>query len=86
MIVSKCVWWRFAVLVYLREGPQALLQNTPDVPVHRQPMMSAMLQCIVLDGAAEHATLLVSLAHQHKCEAVEPKSLAHVVSILSCEW
>ena len=28
-IVSQCVWWRFAVLVYLREGPQALLQNTP---------------------------------------------------------
>ena len=69
----------------LREGPQALLQNTPDMPARRQTMMFAMLQCIVLDGAAEHATLLVSLAHQHKCEAVEPKSLAHVVSILSCE-
>ena len=64
---------------------QALLQNTPDMPLRRQPMMFAMLQCIVLDGAAEHATLLVSLAHHHKCEAVEPKSLAHVVSILSCE-
>ena len=71
--------------MYLREGPQALLQNMPDVPVRRQPMVFAMLQCIVLDGAAEHATLLVSLAHQHKCETVEPKSLAHVVSILSCE-
>ena len=67
------------------EGLQALLQNTPDMLVQRQPMMSAMLQCIVLDGAAEHATLLVSLAHQNKCEAVEPKSLAHVVSILFCE-
>ena len=66
-------------------GLQALLQNTPDMPVRRQPMMFAMFQCIVLDGAAEHAILLVSLAHQHKCEAVEPKSLAHVVSILSCE-
>ena len=33
VIVSKCVWWRFAVLVHLREGPQALLQNTPDMPI-----------------------------------------------------
>ena len=33
MIVSECVWWSFAVLVYLREGPQALLQNTPDMPI-----------------------------------------------------
>ena len=85
VFASTCVSWTFAVLVYVCEGLQALLQNTPDMPVCTQPMMSAMLQCIVLDGAAEHATLLVSLAHHHKCEAVEPKSLAHVVSILSCE-
>ena len=84
VIVSECVWWRVPVLVYLREGLQALLQNTPDMPLRRQPMMFAMLQCIVLDGAAEHATLLVSLAHQHKCEAVEPKSLAHGSTIWSC--
>ena len=71
--------------MYVCEGLQALLQNTPDMPVRRQPMMFAMLQCIVLGGAAEHATPLVSLAHQRECEAVEPKSLAHVVSILSCE-
>ena len=32
-LASVCVWWRFAVLVYLREGPQALLQNTPDMPI-----------------------------------------------------
>ena len=69
--------------MYLRESPQALLQNTPDMPLRRQPMMFAMLQCIVLDGAAEHATLLESLAHQLKCDAVEPKSLAHVVSVLT---
>ena len=85
VFASTCVSWTYAVLVYVCEGLQALLQNTPDMPVRTQPMMSAMLQCIVLDGAAEHATLLVSLAHHHKCEAVEPKSLAHVVSILSCE-
>ena len=70
--------------MYVCEGLQALLQNTPDMPVRTQPMMSTMLQCIVLDGAAEHATLLVSLAHQHICEAVEPKSLAHVSTIWSC--
>ena len=46
VIVSECVWWRVAVLVYLREGLQALLQNTP-------------------------------------AGAVEPKSLAHVVSVLT---
>ena len=84
VFASTCVSWTFAVLVYVCEGLQALLQNTPDMPVRTQPMMSAMLQCIVLDGAAEHATLLVSLAHQHKCEAVEPKSLAHVSTIWSC--
>ena len=55
VIVSECVWWRVAVLVYLREGLQALLQNTPDMPLRRQPKMFAMLQCIVLDNAAEHA-------------------------------
>ena len=83
VIGSDCVWWRVAVLVYLREGLQALLQNTPDMPLRRQPKMFAMLQCIVLDDAAEHATLLESLAHQLKCGAVEPKSLAHVVSVLT---
>ena len=49
----------------------------------RQPLTFEMLPCIVLDGAAEHATLLESLAHQLKCGAVEPKSLAHVVSLLT---
>ena len=75
VFASTCVSWTFAVLVYVCEADACLVER----------MMSAMLQCIVLDGAAEHATLLVSLAHHHKCEAVEPKSLAHVVSILSCE-
>ena len=84
VFASMSVSWTFAVLVYVCKSLQALLQNTPDMPVRTQPMMSAMLQCIVLDGAAEHATLLVSLAHQHKCEAVEPKSLAHVSTIWSC--
>ena len=75
VIVSECVWWRVAVLVYLREGLQALLQNTPGMPLRRQPKMFAMLQCIVLDDAAEHATLLESLAHQPKCGAVGYRTL-----------
>ena len=83
VIDSDCVWWRVAVLMSLREGLQALLQNTPDMPLRRQPLMFAMLQYIVLHGAAEHATLLESLAHQLKCGAVESKSLAHVVSVLT---
>ena len=52
VIASGCVWWRVAVPVYLRKGLQALLQNMPDMPLRRQPLMFAMLQCIVLDGAA----------------------------------
>ena len=57
VFASMSVSWTFAVLVYVCEGLQALLQNTPDVLLRRQPMMFAMLQCIVLDDAAEHATL-----------------------------
>ena len=72
-----------AVPVYLRKGLPALLQNIPDMPLRRQLLMFAMLQFTVLDGAAEHATLLESLPHQLTCGAVEPKSLAHVVSVLT---
>ena len=63
VFASMSVSWTFAVLVYVCEGLQALLQNTPDMPVRTQPMMSAMLQCIVLDGAAEHATLWIATEH-----------------------
>ena len=83
VFASTCVSWTLTVLVHVCEGLQALLQNTPDMPLRRQPMMFAMLPCIVLDDAAEHASLLESLAHQLKCGAVEPKSLAHVVSVLT---
>ena len=59
VIVSECVWWRVAILVYLREGLQALLQNTPGMPLRRQPKMFAMLQCIVLDDVG-YRTLDIS--------------------------
>ena len=57
VFASTFVSWTLTVLVHVCEGLQALLQNTPDMPLRRQPMMFAMPRCIVLDGAAEHATL-----------------------------
>ena len=62
--LSKLIESMLAVPVYLRKGLQTLLQNMPDMPLRRQPLMFAMLQCIVLDGAAEHATLLESLTFE----------------------
>ena len=38
VFASTCVSWTFAVLVYVCEGLQALLQKTPDMPVRRQPI------------------------------------------------
>ena len=61
--LSKLIESMLAVPVYLRKGLQALLQNMPDMPLRRQPLMFAMLQCIVLDGAAEHATLWSATEH-----------------------
>ena len=43
--------------VYLRKGLQALLQNMLNMPLRNQPLTFAVLQCICLAGAAEHATL-----------------------------
>ena len=54
--LSELIEWMLAVPVYLPKGLQAVLQNMPNMRLLRQPLTFAMLQCIVLAGAAELAT------------------------------